>query len=224
MRLCRARSSAVTEIAPHVRQRLLSRFCRLKAVRQEATQSVIHRRIGCNGRCKPLADIELERQNEYMRAYIIDPPFKMYGRHDDRTSAAIKHIAEIVFTCLRRGGDTFQYAVVWADPGQEPSGIFHDDIAQPHVFRLETDDALRSWLIRSVDPNIDDGGDVRSIATCRSVTFGYDGQAFLCLRHADAPPLSSDPLLAVVEERPDLIGQSDYFDGWIRDAGAANGT
>jgi hypothetical protein len=159
-----------------------------------------------------------------MRAYIINPPFDMYGHDDNRTSAAIKHIAEIVFRCLRSAGDRFQYAVVWADPGQEPGGSFHEDLAQPHVFRLETDDALREWLLKSVDPNVDGGGDVRSIATCRSVTFGYDGQAFLCLRHEDEPPFSSDPSLAIVAERPDLLAQSDYFDGWIRESGAANGS
>ena len=151
-----------------------------------------------------------------MRAYIIDPPFKMFGSDDDRTSAAIKHIADIVFGCLRRGGDTFQFAVAWADPGDEPGGIFHEDMAEPHVFRLDSDDALLQWLRKSVDPNTDGGGTVRSIATCRSVTFGYDGQALICLRHEDPPPVSSDPLLAVVEERPDLITDTDWLDGWIR--------
>jgi hypothetical protein len=150
-----------------------------------------------------------------MRAYIVDPPFEM--RHDDqRTSAAINLIAEVVFNALRRGGDTFQHAVVWADPGEEPGGIFHEDIAEPHVFDLRDDEALRDWLRKSVDPNNVGGGNVRSIATCRCVTFGYDGQALLCLRHEDEPPASPDPDLAIVEERPDLLLDSDWFDGWMR--------
>jgi hypothetical protein len=151
-----------------------------------------------------------------MKAYIIDPPFETFGREDERTLAATNLVAEIVFYCLRRGGDTFQYAVAWANPGEEPGGIWNEEIAVPHVVRLDTDEALREWLRKSVDPNTRGGGDVRSIATCRAVTFGYDGQALLCLRHDDAPPVSPDLTLAIVEERPDFLGDADYFDGWIR--------
>lgn len=150
-----------------------------------------------------------------MKAFIIYPPFETFGNDDDRTSAAIDLVAEVVFKCLRRGGDTFQYAVSFANPGEEPGGTFDTAIAAPRVTRLDTEDALRNWLRRSVDPNAIGGGDVRSIATCRAVTFGYDGQAFLCLRSEDVSPISPDLTLAVVEERPDLLGGTDYFDGWI---------
>jgi hypothetical protein len=154
-----------------------------------------------------------------MRAYIIDPPFDTYGVEDERTSAAIDLIADMVFQCLRRGGDTFQYAVVWANPGEELGTVYNEDIAEPNVFRLDGDDTVREWLRKSVDPNTPGGGTVRSIATCRSVTFGYDGQALLCLRHEDALPVSPDASLAVVEERPDLLTESDWLDGWVRSSG-----
>jgi hypothetical protein len=151
-----------------------------------------------------------------MRAYLIDPPFDTYGVEDDRTSAALDLIAEIVFQCLRRGGDEFQYSVVWVNPGGENTGQWNEEIAEPHVIDLRTDNALREWVRKSVDPNHPGGGVVRSIATCRCFTFGYDGQAFLCLREEDEPPVSPDPNLANVEERPELIANSDYFDGWVR--------
>jgi hypothetical protein len=151
-----------------------------------------------------------------MKAYIIDPPFETYSVQDERTSAAFDLIANIVFQCLRRGGDMFQYSVVWANPGEEMGTVYNEDIAEPHLFRLETDDALRDWLRKSVDPNVMGGGTVRSVATCRSVTFGYDGQALLCLRHEDEPPVSSDLSLAVVEERTELLTESDWLDGWVR--------
>ena len=160
-----------------------------------------------------------------MKAYLIGPPFETFGREDERTSAATNLVAEIVFDCLRRGGDTFQFSVVWANPGEEPGGIWNADIAIPHVIRLQADDDLREWLRKSVDPNTSGGGDVRSIATCRSVTFGYDGQALLCLRHEDVPPASSDLTLATVAERPDFLAEADYFDGWIRgEPDIANGS
>ena len=151
-----------------------------------------------------------------MRAYIIGPLFETFGQQNERTAAAINAVADIVFGCLRRGGDTFQYSVVWANPGEEPGRTWDENVAVPHVVQLDTADALREWLCRSIDPNTDGGGDVRSIATCRMATFGYDGQALLLLRHEDAPPLSPDLSLAVVEERPDLLRYTDWFDGWIR--------
>lgn len=152
-----------------------------------------------------------------MKAYVIAPPFETFGQNDARTAAAIDLIADLVLRSLRQGGDIFQHAVAWADPGKEPGGIFTAGIAIPHIIPLETEEALRNWLRISIDPNLSGGGDVRSIATCRSATFGYDGQAFLCLRHEDPQPVSPDPSLATVEERSDLLVRSDYFDGWIRE-------
>jgi len=151
-----------------------------------------------------------------MRAFYIFPTFEMYGREDDQSSTTIGLIADLVADCLRRGGDTFQRAVVWADPGMKPGGTFREDIALPHVFDLSNDEALREWVRKSVDPNQVGGGDIRSMATCRCATFGYDGQAILCLRHEDDAPVSPDPSLVIVEERPDLITDCDWFDGWVR--------
>jgi hypothetical protein len=151
-----------------------------------------------------------------MKAYMIAPTFEMHDVDDDRTRAAVQLIAKMVFDCLRSGGDTFQFAVDWADPGDAPGGIFSEDLAEPHVISLQSKDALLDRLLRAVDPNCAGGGQVRSIATCRSCTFGCDGQAFLCLRHEDQPPVSPNPSLAVVTERSDLLAGSDYFDGWMR--------
>ena len=151
-----------------------------------------------------------------MKAYIINPPFDTFGKVGERTTAAITLIADIVLGCLRRGGDSFHYSVVWANPGEEPGGPWNENVAVPHVVQLNTAEALRGWLRRSVDPNTAGGGDVRSIATCRTVTFGYDGQALLLLRHEDAPPTSPDRSLAMVAERPDFLRDADWFDGWLR--------
>jgi len=54
---------------------------------------------------------------------------------------------------------------------------------------------------------------VRSMLSCRSVTYGFDGQAFLCLRTDDDPPVSPNPNIVLVEERTDLLTQTDYMDG-----------
>jgi hypothetical protein len=155
-----------------------------------------------------------------MKAYAIFPPFELYGEgvSDARTQASVSLIAKMTFDCLRSGGDVFQFVVDWRDPGADPDvGGFHEDLAEPNVIPLLSDDDLLARIRRSVDPNAVCAGTVRSIATCRAVTFGWDGQAFVCLRHEDKVPVSSDPTLAVVSEEPSLLTGTDYFDGWVRD-------
>ncbi len=155
-----------------------------------------------------------------MKAWSIVPPFEMYGDGvpDERTQASITLIARMTFDCLRSGGDIFQFAIDWRDPGAPlDAGVFHEDLAEPHLISLQGEDDLLNWIRCSVDPNRVGKGDVRSVATCRSATFGWDGQAFLCLRHEDRVPVSPDPTLAEVHEEPTLLTGTDYFDGWIRD-------
>ena len=153
-----------------------------------------------------------------MRAYVIYPPFKTTKVKTQQASDSIDLIAEIVLQSLRTGGDTFQFSVIWANPGSGIGTSFDDDIAIPHVFKLDTEEKLRSWLKESIDSYVVGGGDIRSIATCRAATFGYDGQALLLLRSEDQPPSSPDQELAVVAERPDFLTSADWFDGWVREA------
>ena len=48
-----------------------------------------------------------------------------------------------------------------------------------------------------------------------AATFGFDGQAFLCLRHEDEPPVSPAPDLVEVVEDPTYLTGTDFFDGVI---------
>ncbi len=118
---------------------------------------------------------------------------------------------------MRRDGDCFHYAVDWRDPGAPAWQGWTGGLAEPHGVRLSDPETLMIVVRLSVDPYAGAGATVvRSIATCRAVTFGWDGQAYLCLRHEDDPPVSPNPTLVVVEERPELISETDYFDGWLR--------
>jgi len=136
---------------------------------------------------------------------------------DEKEEQCVRIVAGMVFDCLRSDGDDFHFVVDWRDPGAPAdTGVFHEDIAEPQILELRQSDALREWLLKAVHPNVPAGGTVRSIATCRSATFGYDGQAFVCLRHEDEPPVSPDPSLVAVEERPDILLEYDLFDGWLR--------
>ncbi len=157
-----------------------------------------------------------------MKAYGAFPAFELYGAGiaDARTQAAIALIVEIVIDALRRDGDRFHYAVDWRNPGAASLlGQWSGDVAAPHVVPFSDADDLRDAIHRAIDPNIVGWCLIRSIATCRAATFGYDGQAFLCLRHEDAPPISPDTSLVTVEARPDMLTGSDRFDGWLPGCG-----
>src|SRR5262249_15293467 len=70
---------------------------------------------------------------------------------------------------------------------------------------------LRSVLRRIADPSDGYFMWVRCQTTCRSVWFGYDAQAFLCLRHEDARPQSSS--LMRVEDCSHRLIETDFLDG-----------
>ena len=115
-------------------------------------------------------------------------------------------VVRMVFDSLRSGGDRCQYTLDWTD---------RSDADGPLVVRLETDETLLLRLEQEINSGSPARGIIRSLVNCRAVTFGYDWQAFLCLRHEDAPPVSPDSSLVVVEERPDILTDFDYFDGWV---------
>ncbi|MGY4398731.1 hypothetical protein ACVWZA_003941 [Sphingomonas sp. UYAg733] len=151
-----------------------------------------------------------------MKAYGIFPTFDLSDPNDDRVKTCISLVSNIVLDRLRADGDDFHYVVDWRDPGSSPWQGWTEGLAKPHIVPLTEEDTLEQLVRLSVDPF--SGGSaavIRSIATCRAVTFGYDGQAFLCLRHEDEPPISLDVGLVTVEERPDFLTETDYFDGWV---------
>lgn len=151
-----------------------------------------------------------------MRAYGIFPTFDMTDPNDDRVQECVALVTEIVCGRLRAEGDTFHVTVDWRDPGGEPWGICTEGVARAHSVSL-TDPAELAEVVRfSIDPWSGKSASViRSTATCRAATFGFDGQAFLCLRHDDDAPVSPNSALIVIEERPELLTDTDYFDGVI---------
>ena len=155
-----------------------------------------------------------------MKAYGIFPMIDMQKSHDPRVESAHAIVTKLVCECLRADGDCFHVTVDWRNPNSEPRGICTEGIATPHAVSLSSREELQKLVSLSTDPSHDEGAAViRSMATCRAATFGYDGQAFLCLRHEDRIPVSSDPNLVEVSERPDLLTEADYFDGVIASPG-----
>ena len=93
-------------------------------------------------------------------------------------------------------------------PGQHGFGRYR-------VTHFQSEADVRAALWRMGDAYV--GGAeffcIRSMISCRSVTYGYDGQAFLCLRTEDAAPVSPDPASIVVEDRSELLLDNDLMDG-----------
>lgn len=193
------------------------------AERQLATQSRTFRagkrtsKSGPAGNA-PIADIGNVPHVESMKSYAVVPTFDLHAT-DPRTRDYIDLASEFVAELLTRDGDYFQFVVDWRDPGQPIGGSFSADSAEPHVTRLADANALINRLKACIDPNGRLGMTIRSIATCRAATFGFDGQAFLCLRHEDDAPVSPEPSLIRVSGDYDFLTQTDYFDGWVRPNG-----
>ena len=167
----------------------------------------------------PIADDRPFRDGGRMRAYGIFPTFDFRSADESRTQNCISLVSEIVLERLRAGGDEFHYVVDWRDPESSPWQGWTEDLAEPHVIPLSDPDKLARLVRMSVDPfSVGSAAVIRSIATCRAATFGFDGQDFLCLRHEDEPPASPDSTLVTIEELPDLLTGTDYFDGWLRAA------
>lgn len=151
-----------------------------------------------------------------MRAYGIFPTIGSLELDEALVQKCITLVTEIVCDRLRADGDVFHFAVDWRDPAGEPwaGWILHG--SQAHCIALSDPAELAELVRLAVDPNSGKGVPViRSAATCRAATFGFDGQAFLCLRNEDEAPISPDPALVVIEEHPEYLTETDYFDGVV---------
>lgn len=143
-----------------------------------------------------------------MKAYIISPTMDVFDRTGIISldaSRALFLIAEIVADSLREGGDCTHRAVVWDGPSMIDQSA--------SLIALADRESLIALTGKMLDPHNFVGGTIRSAANCRAATFGQDGQAILCLRHEDPPPLSPDAALAGVEENSELLAETDLFDG-----------
>jgi hypothetical protein len=144
-----------------------------------------------------------------MKAYLISPTMDVFdgtGTLTSDASRALDLIAGIVADSLRDGGDGSHQAVVWDGPSMVDQ--------HASIVALADRESVISLLRKMGDPNNLVGGQVRSVINCRAATFGYDGQAFLCLRHEDTMPVSPDPALATVEQHSEWLTEGDWLDGW----------
>jgi hypothetical protein len=92
-----------------------------------------------------------------------------------------------------------------------PANLRYGDV---DAVRISDTATLRAILRETCDPSSGKFMLVRSLATCRAVLFGHDGQAFVCLP-TDAPDMDSPDERITVENRSDMLTKSDYMDGLL---------
>ena len=141
-----------------------------------------------------------------MKAYAFFPKMEAFDGSNvlsPDAHRALDLIADLVVDSLQDGGDFTHMAATWDGEAE----------ASPSLITLADRVTLRAHVRKCLDPNDPSGGDIRSTSNCRMIRFGYDGQAFVCLRHEDALPISPDIELVVVEEHSEWLVETDWFDG-----------
>lgn len=161
-----------------------------------------------NVRFRPIADVRTSLHAIAVKAFALLPAGKVYdgtGVLSAEQSSSLDLLAVMLTDALRQGGDDSHAAVIWEDA---PIMVG----TPPIVTSVSDRDDMIALARRCLDPYDAFGGDIRSRLNCRVATFGYDGQAYVCLRHEDAVPTSPDTSLVTVDE-PEWLLTTDWFDG-----------
>lgn len=142
---------------------------------------------------------------------MISPTFDAVSSGQDATRPYLDAVVEVLADAMSPTSDEGLVGVWHVNEINMGSEPFDAEYAGKRIKSLSGRETLCSVLRRIADPWDGYFMWIRCQTTCRSVFFGYDGQAFLCLRHEDAAPLGSS--LICVEERPEMLAATDYLDG-----------
>jgi hypothetical protein len=146
-----------------------------------------------------------------MKLFLVSPPFNAVERGQDATQPYLDVAVDVILRAIQPTGNESIVGVWHDNEASMHSEPFDAEYAGKRVRSLMNRDLLRLVLRRVADPWDSYFMWVRCQTTCRFVFFGYDAQAFLCLRHEDeAPPASS---LIQVEDRTAMLTETDFFDG-----------
>lgn len=132
---------------------------------------------------------------------------------DAKLKKCVEPIAELIAAHL--SSDPALFAMSHKGEISKPS--LKPDISYDYaqVVRIENDNDLKRILMESGDPYSGKWMLVRSLVTCRSAFYGYDGQAFVCVPSDSDPILSPDDDLISVDECSALLSETDYMDGLL---------
>ena len=153
-----------------------------------------------------------------MKVYFIRPTgaWNDDGTFNDEVFAqTTPTIAKMVFDSLTPELDKSLYTVRRKGEVSEGPTRPADEIFGSHtLYNVRNTDELFNWICRSIAPDDSFWTPIKSRLNCRQALFGYDGQAILCLRLEDPPPVSPMPDVINVEVSGggDLT-VGDLFDG-----------
>jgi hypothetical protein len=149
-----------------------------------------------------------------MKAIIVAPKVSANndeGAENRRLGSYIEPIADYISNLI--GKDPALFAVRSKNEVSEkpvPTDLIFGDIEAVKIVDLEM---LKKILVASGDPNSGQFMSIRSLVTCSSVTYGFDGQALICLPEevrVEKPDGQKD--FTVEDCTSDLAG-TDWFDG-----------
>jgi hypothetical protein len=149
-----------------------------------------------------------------MRLYIVAP--NLVGCPDTasvdaRLRACIAPIADLVLSHLSE--DPALFAMCHKGGVGDRCIPAETSYGRAEVARIADHETLRRILMECGDPFDTRWMLIRSLVTCRSVGYGYDGQALVCLPTEASPIESPDVNLITVTDRSNLLTEDNWMDG-----------
>jgi hypothetical protein len=149
-----------------------------------------------------------------MKLYLVQPAIPSGADEREvsaRLASCIEPIADLILPYLL--ADPAMFGMRHANEGSHPLFPMTDRYGSAEVVRLDDEARLRAALIACGDPNSGQWMLLRSLVTCRSVFYGYDGQAFVCLPSEDDPITSPNNAVIDVSDRSQMLIDTDWMDG-----------
>jgi hypothetical protein len=151
-----------------------------------------------------------------MKLYLVAP--KLADNSDDvaedtRLRACNELVADLI--CRHVSPDPALFGMRHVDEGSDSPVELGTRYGYADTIRLGDLNMLREALLACGDPNSGKWMLIRSLVTCRSVFFGYDGQAFVCLPTDADPMVSPDATRITVEECSHMLTETDWMDGLV---------
>ena len=154
-----------------------------------------------------------------MKLFCVSP---ILSANDDKVAGdaklrkCIEPIADLIVSHL--SSDPALFAMRHRGEISEPSLKPNISYDYAQVVRIKSESTLKKVLMESGDPHSGKWMLVRSLVTCRSAFYGYDGQAFVCLPSDSEPLVSPDPHVIFVSECSSMLSETDYMDGLLSES------
>lgn len=153
-----------------------------------------------------------------MKLYLVQPaipPGANEAEVSARLNMCIEPIADLILPHLL--ADPAMFGMRHIGEASQPPLSMAERYGYAEVVRLAEKATLRAALVACGDPSSGKWMLIRSLVTCRAVSYGYDGQAFVCLPHEADSIISPDPTMIEVNDRSQMLIETDWHDGLLSD-------